>query len=261
MLLLFKRKGLPSEFDGNMLLDVLMGAELHLHEAEADRKTMELASVKDLVDKIVERHVQAGRRPYIAPLGASLTEGSMRKPLGGIAYVNAALELLEQAEALGTRIDTIVVATGSGSMQAGLLVGTKLLAPHIKVVGISASADTKTMISYVDTIARQTLAELAPDSGISINSNDIIVLDQFGEAYGVLLPDTVAAIRRVGEEEGILLDPVYTGRAMAGLLNLAGSGGFCQDNVVFLHSGGTPALFAYRDGITSYLSTAQEAGL
>jgi L-cysteate sulfo-lyase len=262
VLLLFKRAGLPGECDGNLLLDLLFGAEIHLRDLDAGRRMMELDGVRDLVEEIAEIHRKAGRKPYIAPIGASLSEGSMHKPLGAIGYVNATLELLEQAEDLGFKIDTIVLATGSGSMQAGLLVGAKLLAPGLKVVGISVSEDVETMSRYVKTISQQTLNELAPAAGIEIEKEDIVVIEQYiGEGYGILDRDTASTMRLVAQSEGILLDPVYTGKGLFGLLDLARNGYFKPGScVVFIHSGGTPAIFPYRDCIMKHLSVAARDG-
>ncbi len=262
VLLLFKRPGLPSDYDGNLLLDCLFGADIHLRELGPTRKMMELDGVRDLVEGVAETYRQAGRTPYIAPIGASLLEGSMQKPLGAIGYVNAFVELLEQAAAARQKIDSIVFATGSGSMQAGLLVGARLFAPEVKVVGVSVSEDVETMKGYVDAIARQTLQELVPGDRIVIDPDDIIVLPQYmGKGYGILDQNTASVMRLTAQTEGILLDPVYTGRAMMGLLDLAQNGYFrAGENVVFLHSGGTPAIFPYREGIMKHLSTAAHAG-
>lgn len=261
VLLLFKRPGLPADYDGNLLLDFLFGAEIHLQDLGKDRKMMELAGVRDLVEEIAERQRKAGRKPYIAPIGASLMEGSMTKPLGSVSYVNAFVELLEQAEGAGRRIDYIVIATGSGSMQAGLLVGAKLLCPTVKVVGISVSEDVDTMTGYVESIAAQTLEDLVPGMRLKIDKGEIIVTEQYiGEGYGILDRETATTMRMAAQTEGILLDPVYTGKAMIGTIDLINSGFFrASDNVVFLHSGGTPAIFPYREGIVKNLSSAARA--
>jgi D-cysteine desulfhydrase family pyridoxal phosphate-dependent enzyme len=261
VLLLFKRPGLPSDYDGNLLLDFLFGAEIHLRDLGPNRRMMELNGVRDLVDEIAAEHRREGRKPYVAPIGASLMEGSMQKPLGAIGYVNAVLELLEQAEARQIKIDSIVFATGSGSMQAGLLVGAKLFAPGLKVIGISVSEDAETMSRWVDEISRQTLDELVPEANITIRKDEIIVLPQYmGQGYGILDQNTASTMRIAARAEGIVLDPVYTGRAMMGLLDLARNGYFERgENVVFLHSGGTPAIFPYREVLMKHLSTGARA--
>ncbi len=262
VLLLFKRPLLPGEYDGNMLLDALFGAEIHLRELGPNRRMMRLDGVRDLVQEIADAQVRAGRKPYIAPIGASLLEGSMQRPLGAIGYVSALMELLEQAAAQRLKPGSIVFATGSGSMQAGLLVGAKLFAPDLKIVGVSVSEDVDTMTHMVDIIARQTLQELAPEAGIAIDKRDIIVLPQYmGEGYGIVDQGTVSTMRLAARSEGLLLDPVYTGRAMLGLLDLARSRYFKPgESVVFLHSGGTPAIFPYRDDIIKHLSAVAHAG-
>lgn len=176
----------------------------------------------------------------------------MTKPLGAISFVNAFLEILEQTEPYGENPDYIVLATGSGSTQAGLMAGAQLLSPKTKVIGISVSGDKSAMEHCVETIAGETFEEFG-------SSNDpkegVIVFDEYvKEGYGILNEETAKAIRLVAETEGILLDPVYTGRAMVGLIDLIEKGYFKKgDNVVFLHSGGTPALFPYREKILDYL--------
>src|SRR5579864_2289368 len=145
VLLLFKRRGLPSELDGNLLLDLIYDAEIHVVELDPSRKMMEFGGVSDLILDLADREMRAGRKPYIAPIGASLTEGSMVRPLGALAYLSAFLEILCQAEILGTRVDALVFATGSGSTHAGLLAGAQLLSPRTRIVGISVSESREDM--------------------------------------------------------------------------------------------------------------------
>jgi len=247
VLVLFKKKGIPADNDGNLLLSEILGADIRLVDLEAGKSFMEMRDIKPILDGVVEGEIKAGRKPYVAPIGGSLLEGSMESPLGALAYVSAVLELEAQAQALGVRIDYVLHATGSGSTQAGLMTGALISAPDMRIVGISVSEDRETVIRYVENISNHVLAEC----GISraIERESIIVFDQYiGAGYGVLDEKTTHAIRLVAGTEGILLDPVYTGKAMAGLIDLVGKGYFERgSNVVFLHSGGTPALFPYRN--------------
>lgn len=257
ILLLFTRPRLPRELDGNLLLDLICDAEIHVLELESSRKMMRLDGVKDLVDGLVEKESRAGRKSYIAPIGASLMEGSMHKPLGGVAYANGFLELLDQMEARHSQIDAVVFATGSGSTQAGLLVGAELLSPQTKVVGISVSDSRDEMLDCVCPIAQETWHALTgTDRRFAPDANELIVFDQYlHEGYGIPNQSTIETIRLLAREEGILLDPVYTGRALNGLLDLVNKGYFKPgENVVFLHTGGMPAIFAYRDEFRRYLS-------
>ncbi|MDP2956592.1 MAG: D-cysteine desulfhydrase family protein [Longimicrobiales bacterium] len=251
VLVLLKKPGFPVGYDGNLLLDRILGADVRVVEAEAGRSFLELAAVADLVEPVVEEERKAGRTPYLAPIGGSLTEGSMTAPLGSLAYVRAFLELYEQAADLGVALDAVVHATGSASTQAGLLAGAKLISPDTRIVGISVAADRKTVSRYVEVIANQTLAALGV--GGAVDAEDVIVLDDYlGEGYGILDDRVRNAISLLAREEGLLLDPVYTGKAMGGMLDLAGRGWFREgESVVFLHTGGTPALFPYREGLLS----------
>jgi L-cysteate sulfo-lyase len=253
ILLLFRRRGLPSGFDGNFLIDFISGAEIHIIDLPHGGSIMELEGVKKHVAKVVDRERKAGRKAYVAPIGASLVEGSMARPLGALSYVNAFLELLDQFQAQNLDPGSLVFATGSGSMQAGLLVGAKLLSPHLRVLGISVSDDSATMSRYVESIAQQTIREFVFNR--PVNTSEVIVLDSYmGEGYGILDRSTAEAIRQMAEAEGVILDPVYSGRAWAALVDLIGQGYFhAGETIVFLHTGGTPALFPYREDFRAFL--------
>jgi L-cysteate sulfo-lyase len=256
VLLLFNREGLPSEIDGNLLLDHLLGADVHVTELSADQDMSDIDGLRPILDDIVEKERVAGRRPYVAPIGGSLTGGSMTEPLGAIAYVNAMVEILDQADALKLRIDYIVSASGSGSTHAGLITGAKLLSPDTRIIAISVGHSSDKMAYLVKQIALEALQVLGCDA--QIGGHEVIVRDQyFGLGYGLLNPETVRAMRMVAEVEGILLDPVYSGKAMVGLLDLLDQGYFTRGkNIVFVHTGGTPALFPYREAL---LGTSRDA--
>jgi L-cysteate sulfo-lyase len=249
-LVLFKRPRLPSERNGNLFLDEIFGADITVFELEKGSSISGLDQVQKFVDPVIERARKAGRKPYLAPIGGSRLEGSMNRPWGAIAYVNAMLELTEQAEAQGVAIDQLVFATGSGSTHAGLLTGARLLGLPTTIVGISVSGNKDEIAEVVEKISDQVLAQLGT-TDLSRESREVTVFgDYVGEGYAILSSEIVRAIRMVAENEGILLDPVYTGKAMAGLLDLCERGYFApKANVVFLHTGGTPALFSYRAGI------------
>jgi D-cysteine desulfhydrase family pyridoxal phosphate-dependent enzyme len=254
VLILLKKPGLPYEHDGNLLLDTILDADVRIVDAREGQPMMEYRGVKEIVEPIVEEERQKGLRPYVAPIGGSLMEGSMHEPLGAIAYVKAFVEIYEQAQSQNAPVDAVVFATGSGSTQAGLLVGAKLISPHTRVVGISVSETKATMTDYVRTIAERSLGQLgAPPE---VGEEEILVFEDYlGEGYGLLTPEVTDAIRLLAQTEGVLLDPVYTGKAMAGFVDLLKKNYFKKgETVVFLHSGGTPALFPYRQGILSQLS-------
>jgi 1-aminocyclopropane-1-carboxylate deaminase/D-cysteine desulfhydrase-like pyridoxal-dependent ACC family enzyme len=253
ILILFKRPGLPYEYDGNLLLDFVFDSDIRLVEARQGQKMMEYDGVREVVDEIAEEVRKAGNRPYIAPIGGSLPEASMEKPWGAIGYVNGFIEIAEQIASLGADVDAVVFATGSGSTQGGLLVGAKLVSPGTKTVGISVSETRETMTDYVRNISEKTMELLEQPQ--SIEDEDIIVFEDYlREGYGILDQEVADAIRLVAETEGILLDPVYTGKAMSGLLDLVEKDYFAEGaNIVFLHSGGTPALFPYREELLQFL--------
>ncbi|MFC1529194.1 D-cysteine desulfhydrase family protein [Gemmatimonadota bacterium] len=253
ILVLFRKEGVSIEPDGNLLLDSLFNARVEFVDATAETKMMELASVADIIGRLEEEVVESGGTPYIASIGGSMAEGSMTEPLGALGYIEAFMEIFRQTSATGNLPDAIVHATGSGSTQAGLLVGAKLLSPKTRVIGISVSEDEKTMSRYVREIAAATLDLL--ETGMQVEEGDVIVLpDYLQEGYGVMTREVADAIDLIATTEGILLDPVYTGKAMSGLLDLLGKGIFPEgSSVLFLHSGGTPALFPYRNDLLDHL--------
>jgi 1-aminocyclopropane-1-carboxylate deaminase/D-cysteine desulfhydrase-like pyridoxal-dependent ACC family enzyme len=132
-------------------------------------------------------------------------------------------------------------------------VGAKLLSPGTRIVGISVAAPAETVARYVTDIANKTFQELERD--LEVDPEDVIVLDDYlDKGYGVLNQPVTDAVAKLAREEGILLDPVYTGKSMAGLMDLGGKGFFQEgERVVFLHTGGTPALFPYQDDLLGFL--------
>jgi 1-aminocyclopropane-1-carboxylate deaminase/D-cysteine desulfhydrase-like pyridoxal-dependent ACC family enzyme len=165
-----------------------------------------------------------------------------------MGYLAGFAELLEQCQAQGFTPGSVVLATGSAGTQAGLLAGARLLSPETRIVGISVSGSTELISAYVKDITEALLQEFGSTEAVS--PEDVVVFEEYlGEGYGILNDRITEALGIVAREEGLLLDPVYTGKAMSGLLDLAGKGYFGQDDVVFLHTGGTPALFPYREGI------------
>jgi len=253
VLVLLKKPGMPIGEDGNLLLDRILDADVRVVEAAESRSFLELENVREYVDPVVEEERSTGRTAYLAPVGGSLLEGDMTRPLGALGYVRGFLELFQQAQERGATLDSVVLATGSAGTQAGLLAGARLLSPKTRIIGISVAAPAADVARYVTTIANATLSELG--EGAAVTDGDVVVLDQYiGEGYGVMNQGVTDALGLMAREEGVLLDPVYTGKAMAGLMDLVGKGYFRDgEEVVFLHTGGTPALFPYRDQILETL--------
>ena len=227
--------------DGNLLLDRILGADVRIIEPDEDREAK--------VAKIATAEREAGRNPYVVSVGGSLTGGDMELPLGSVAYANGFRELLGQAREAGVTITHVVHASGSGSTQAGLVVGAKAIAPEVRIIGISTGGTKAAGEANVLAIARETVQAMGLD--VEIGPADVVVHDEYvGEGYGILNQGVVETIALTARTEGILLDPVYTGKAMTGLLDLVRRGHFSEtDAVVFLHTGGTPALFPYREGL------------
>jgi L-cysteate sulfo-lyase len=218
------------EATGNVLFDRLFGAELRLVEAATNMDGV----CAELAEEIQGR----GGKPYYIPGGGS-------NAVGALGYVDAALELLTQANAMGLRIDGVVHGTGSTGTQAGLVCGLEGANSGIDVLGICVSRPAAAQIDAVYQTASATAARLGIKGGLDrgrIMANG----DYVGPGYGIPTAGTLEAIRLAACHEGLLLDPVYTGKAMAGLIDLCRRGFFAKDqNIVFLHTGGAAALFAY----------------
>jgi L-cysteate sulfo-lyase len=218
--------------NGNVLLDRLHGARVE-HRAGGSDMQAEMQAV-------AARLAEAGRRPYVIPGGGST-------PLGAIGYANAALELVNQSAERGLRIDHLVHATGSAGTQAGLAVGLHALSSGTRLLGIGVRAAREKQETMVHDLASRTWELLGrpgafPRDAISANC------DYVGGGYGVPTPGMVEAVTLLAKTEGLLLDPVYSGKAMAGLIDLIRKGRFAEtDQVVFLHTGGSAALFGYPD--------------
>lgn len=212
---------------GNLLMDHVLGAEVRFTSGDA------AAAMEEVADELSAR----GKRPYVIPIGGS-------HPIGALGYVACVQELASQAFAAGVKVDHIVMASGSGGTQAGLELGVKLF--HLgKVTGISVSREKSSLASRVAGIAQGAASLLGME--LEFDPGSIRVLDEYiGEGYAKVTPAGLHSIGLVARSEGIIMDPVYTGKAMAGFLDLLAKGAFGSDEtVVFLHTGGVPALFAY----------------
>lgn len=209
---------------GNYLADTLFGAEI-VWCSRAERESV--------LQQTFQAAWDAGRRPYLIPLGAST-------PIGTLGYVNAFEEVVQQ----GDLPDWMVVASSSGGTQAGLALGARIFAPQVKVLGISIDNAEHALQTVVSNLANEAADRLRTPERLT--AEDIRVnADYLGGGYGVVGEPELEAIRLFAELEGLLLDPVYTGRAAAGLLDLIRKGYFKpEEKVLFWHTGGTPAIFA-----------------
>ena len=246
ILVLFKPADRTAAADGNVLLDIILDADIRLMEAEKG-KIIKPAQAMDVLEAAGKEARGQGHRPYLVPVGGSLVRGDMDKPLGALSYAACFAELLDQMRSGGVEPDYIVHATGSGGTQAGLLVGARALAPNCRILGISVSDPKGPFSEDVLEIARS--ADEALGLGLDVLAGDVVVFDEYiGEGYGIVDRSVASTIRLVFQTEGIVLDPVYTAKAMTGLIDLIKTGFFNPtDKVVFIHTGGTPALFPNRD--------------
>ena len=253
-LVLLAKPGTPTVVDGNALLDHLCGATVRVLEVDSDRGFLNLVDVDHLLTPIMDEEKTAGRKPYLAPIGGSVAEGSMKEPLGAMGYANALAELVDHMLAHDLRFDTVVHASGSAGTQAGLVAAAKAISPNLRIVGISVASDAETVRSKVRTIAEDLLETLAIDA--EIEDDDVIVFEDYlHPGYGVLTPEISNGISALASSEGVVLDPVYTGKAWIGLLDLMQKGFISrEENVVFIHTGGTPAIFPYRSQVMASLT-------
>ncbi len=214
---------------GNVFLDHLLGASVEVHPAGADMGAA--------MDAAAARLRRQGRRPYLIPGGGS-------NALGALGYVLAVEELLAQARVQGERIDHILVASGSSGTHVGLVTGLARAGVDIPVHGICVRFDAPTQVRRVYGHVEETADLLglpAPPRQAVIAVDDYI-----GSGYGYPTPGMVEAVRLAARTEGLLLDPVYTGKAMHGLVELVSEGLFARnETVLFLHTGGAASLPAY----------------
>ena len=217
--------------NGNLLLDTLFGARIHKLDLSEDCDVY--------AGSLIEKLKSEGRKPYLIPLGGS-------NAIGSLGYVRCANEILQQIAAQDIAIDQIVLASGSAGTQAGLLAGLIAANIDIPVLGIAVSRTTQDQQQLVEALLRQTLTLLSLDPDMAEGR---VVTDgsYFGDGYGMTTEAMIDAVKCCAQLEGLLLDPVYTGKAMAGLMDLCGQGVIAAgSNQLFIHTGGSAGLFAYR---------------
>lgn len=218
---------------GNIQLSRIMGAQVQLVDAGFG------IGFKQSWENALEEIRAEGGVPYAIPAGAS------DHPLGGLGFANWADEVAEQERELGVFFDTVVVCSVTGSTHAGMIAGFAAQQRPRRVIGIDASGKVNDTRGQVAKIARNTAAKIGP--GRELRDEEITVLEGWaGDAYGIPVESTLQAIRLTGELEGVILDPVYEGKSMAGLIDLVSTGEIGPDsNVLYAHLGGQPALNAY----------------
>lgn len=219
-------------FNANVLLDRLHGATVSKRPAGADMNAEMQVLASDLRAK--------GKKPYVIPGGGS-------NPAGALGYVNAAMELVAQANDMGLKIAHLVHATGSAGTQAGLVAGLVALNSGIPVLGIGVRAPKVKQEQAVFDLACRTADHMGL-SGIVTREHVVANTDYVGPGYGLPTAGMVEAVKLVARLEGVLLDPVYSGKGMDGLIDLVRKGFFARSaDVVFVHTGGAVGLCAYPD--------------
>jgi len=220
------------ETSGNAFLNRLFGAQLHDVPWTGDRN----AAIRALVDDLRAQ----GRKPYFVPYGVS-------NALGAVAYATTICEIKQQAARSGFKPAAIVHCTGSAGTQAGLVIGTAAAMPDTRIVGIDIDAEPARVRSDVVSLARQAADLLGVDFDEAMVE---VVAGHAGPAYGVPHQATIEAIRLAGQTEALVLDPVYSGKGLAGLIAMIRQRRWRDDeDVIFLHTGGAPALFAYQSAL------------
>ncbi|MDA7766318.1 D-cysteine desulfhydrase [Alphaproteobacteria bacterium] len=217
------------ETTGNVLFDQMFGTSLEFRSAGLDMNAEAVAAAEKLA--------AAGRKPYFIPGGGS-------NEIGALGYVSCAYELLDQIKANNLDVGWIVLATGSAGTHAGMLAGLHAAGSTIPVMGISVRQPEEKQIAAVHKLAVLTSAQLT-DTPLGVEK--VIVDDGYvGAGYGQPTQGTLDAINLIARREGLLFDPVYSGKGLAGMIGLAGQNFFESDkDVIFLHTGGAAALFAY----------------
>lgn len=215
---------------GNVLLDRIFGANIR----EVEKGTDMNAAMEALADELRAE----GKNPYIVPGGGS-------NAIGALGYVDCAFEFLSQANQEGIPIDYVVHATGSAGTQAGLVVGLKAMNANIPLLGIGVNAPKDEQEEKVWKLTRETAEFIgAPDC---VSREDIVAnCDYVGPGYGVPTKEMNDAVMLLARTEGLLFDPVYSGKGLAGMIDLVNKGGFGDaKNVLFIHTGGVAGLFGY----------------
>ncbi len=215
--------------NGNVLLDRLFGAGLRTVPAGSDM----VAELETTAAEVRSR----GGKPYIIPGGGS-------NPVGALGYVDCAREIVVQADDLDLRVDRIVTATGSAGTHAGLVAGLAVMGADIPVLGIGVRAPRDRQEANVFKLAEETAALLGHAGRVS-RDQVVADCDYVGEGYGLVDQGVIDALKLAARTDGIVLDPVYSAKAMKGLIALAWAGRFRGETVVFLHTGGAQGLFGY----------------
>ena len=221
---------------GNVLLDRLMGIDIEYRDGGTDMQAA--------IEEVGARLEKTGAKPYLIPGGGS-------NATGALGYVHVAAELVAQLNEQGLNVHRLVHATGSAGTQAGLVAGLHALNSPIRTLGIGVRNPRDKQVANVRKLTEATLTHMgitAPLPAAAVEAN----CDYVGAGYGIPTPGMVEAVQIVARTEGIFLDPVYSGKGMAGLIDLIRKGVFTKgQTIVFLHTGGSTGLFGYTQALTA----------
>ena len=211
----------------------------HLLDVKSIKVVEKNSDLMMAMESLAEDLRKKGKKPYIIPGGGS-------NSIGALGYVACAEETMAQLFDEAIKIDKIVTASGSSGTHAGLLTGFKGVNANIPIVGISVNRPMDTQTEAVYNLTNETMKKL--NINTTIDKSEVIVFDDYvGEGYSIPTDDMIEAVQMLARTEGILLDPVYTGKTMAGLIALCRKGYFKKnENILFIHTGGSPALYAYQ---------------
>jgi L-cysteate sulfo-lyase len=229
----------PEVYDGNILLDYIMGADIEIVKMKIS------GNPREFLEAQAERLRREGHKPLII----DLADATSAQAVG--AYADCMKETVDQARSSGVSLDAVVVASSAGATQAGLILGSKMLEREIekkvRIIGVNVGAYNRDFLIKTIINSAESAAKLCR-SDIRLTTEDITLLEDFaGEDYGIPTSGSLEAIRLLARTEALILDPVYTSKAMDGFISLVRGGQFKRgSNVCFLHTGGVPALFAYK---------------
>ncbi len=233
-------KDIPKEYDGNLLLDYILGADIKMVKLGIDEESTQA------IDELYSELKSRGCKPYVIPAGGETA-------LGALGYYKAFMEILYQAEEMDLNFNYIIHATGGGATQAGLVLGLKSTGLKTRVIGINVGAYSGERLRRNVVNFANEAAEIM-DLNVKVNENEAMVINDytFG-GYGLASREVIEAIKLAAHTEGVILEPVYTGKAMVGLVDLAKRKMIKNDdNVLFIHTGGVPGIFPYRHLFNQY---------
>ena len=220
--------------EGNLLLDLLYGARVRY--VPSIDPMLAVGQDEAVVNDVIDEERRAGRRPYVIPIGGS-------SGIGALGYVSGTAELAGQLDAMGVAPSRLYYASGSRGTQAGLTLGAKIGRAAYRLWGVAVSAGEPEKIERARRVANEAAARLGVETRVEL-SDLFTDQDHIGEGYGIPTAEALDAIRLLARTEAILVDPCYTSKALAALIAHVRAGGIPPtDTVVFLHTGGMPALF------------------